>query len=64
MGHRGLHVIVEVEELNGDIDGVERERHKEHILERTLCVLGLIGGEPLLKQGRERMTIDDLLRTV
>ena len=59
MGQRVDYFIVVVEQLHLYFYRGFRVRHKKHILKRLLSVLGLIGGEPFLKEGREGVAIDD-----
>ena len=59
MRQRVHHLIVIIEQLHLDFHRVFRKRHEEHVLEGFLRMLGLVGGQPFLEEGREGVTVDD-----
>ena len=59
VGQRASGAVMRVAQLNGDVDRVARHRHQEHVLHRLAHGLGLGGRNPLLKQARERVAVDD-----
>ena len=59
MGERGCHLTAVVHELHRDIDSVLGHGDETDILERTAKLLRLGIALPLLKEGAERLAIDD-----
>jgi hypothetical protein len=59
MCQRVNHLVVIVEKYYLDLYGVLWEGYEEYILIRLLYMLGLVGGEPLMEEGGEGVTVDD-----
>ena len=64
VGHLADHLAPVVHQHHAHIDGVAGHGNKEHVLERALNGLGLVVGEPFLKQSAEGVAIDDGARAV
>ena len=58
MSQRIDYFIVIIEQFYLNFHGVFREGHKEYVLKRFLRMLGFFCGEPFLKEGGERVTIN------
>ena len=64
VGERRHHLAAVVAQVNGDVDRILRHRHQEDILKALRRGLGLGVRQPLLKQRREGIAVDDLPRAV
>ena len=48
-------------QVNGHVNGVFWHGHKKHVLKRAVCRLCLVVGKPFLKEGGERVAVDNAL---